>query len=541
MGKIYTEYGMSQTSYKNIGKLNYPNYGSNYTICNTQYYQIANRMPETGIVPQTHNGYSLIPRIGGSNYGYMGHMLLHGNGSTFENADIIHYLGNLSTMEDSADMNNRYAYIGGLYWAKTNIGATDEHLQGYYFQFNTSTGRTASNMYAQQPSYNTPSFTQWEYPINQYGSKWQTSLQGTIESSYRLNGYWRIPSVNDFAFLRSNSNMTYETISGRSGIRFTSKTDDTQSIFLPLAGYVKPTGKASVLNPSSWNIVGYYWTSMGLVEQRGYSYNDYEDKICKKIERSLNNNNINFSTDTLPGWYGLPIRPVMGPEQLTLYGSWMYNNGYSLVYDNPSGSYNEISISELTIRIGQSTKIGSSAPGLNNGYEYADYFVPRRNIYFIAGNPNDSATAPYNWAMLGWLEKGKQYKLDTDGVLYYTSEQTFHYPYNLPVRNGADITFAVVCSLEDSANGDEIMGYLNGGSTTVDAQLSATDWTGIAVFSYNRGLYFDEDESNNNGFYMDYKASSSAAVQSKQMLLNYWVSASMDNDGYIDDSIDLII
>ena len=74
-------------------------------------------------------------------------------------------------------------------------------------------------------------------------------------ANVRLGGDWRMPTKMEFQELYNNTNVTWTTINGVNGRKFTNKSDDSKYIFMPAAG---------VYNGSSlryWGSYGHYWSS----------------------------------------------------------------------------------------------------------------------------------------------------------------------------------------------------------------------------------------------------------------------------------------
>lgn len=165
---------------------------------------------------------------------------------------------------------NGHAYVdmgNGLLWATMNIGASSPEDIGDYFAW----GET-------EPYYNSKSPLTWKvdkssgycwesYQFNPSGdgatfSKYTDEYTGesvlqSEDDAARVNwgGLWRIPNYYDWIWLKANCTWQYETNSGVSGYRVTSKIN-SHSIFLPVAGYF-----AGTTLYSSYSGVGFYWSS----------------------------------------------------------------------------------------------------------------------------------------------------------------------------------------------------------------------------------------------------------------------------------------
>ena len=100
-------------------------------------------------------------------------------------------------------------------------------------------------------------------------SKSTTSLipQGNIAldaATANMGSPWKMPTYKQTQDLINGTNHTYTTINGVNGVKLTNKTNSSQYIFLPAAGYWSYT---SFFDSGSY---GHYWTT--LPASTGYAH-----------------------------------------------------------------------------------------------------------------------------------------------------------------------------------------------------------------------------------------------------------------------------
>lgn len=160
-----------------------------------------------------------------------------------------------------------YVEIGGVKWAKMNIGAETETDAGLYFQWGDISGYTAS----QVGSGDGKKAFNWEnYKYSDGGSTAadMTKYNGTdkittLEASddaatANLGSSWRMPTEAEFQSLIDATTNAWVIDYNGSGIRgrlFTDKTDSSKVLFFPAAGYCD---NGSVNYVGSY---GRYWSS----------------------------------------------------------------------------------------------------------------------------------------------------------------------------------------------------------------------------------------------------------------------------------------
>ena len=159
---------------------------------------------------------------------------------------------------------NRFDYIDlGLpsrtLWATQNIGASSPSDYGLYFQWGDIVG------YAKDQVGKDKQFTWEDY-------KWNPSGDGKIFTKYttygdkleleddaanvNMGGSWHIPSPKQFKELINNTTTRWTIFNDVSGMSFTSKKDNSKSIFIPASGRA---WRGSV---TSRNFEGCYWSSV---------------------------------------------------------------------------------------------------------------------------------------------------------------------------------------------------------------------------------------------------------------------------------------
>ena len=131
----------------------------------------------------------------------------------------------------------------GLKWAKYNVGATSETDYGDYFMWGSVTPNTADECnWANAPFNNGLRKYDKEY-FNTNKSEWlddNGNLKPEYDAVYKAtDGMARMPTQYEFEELFYNTvNMWIEDYNGTgvNGMKFTSKTDESKYIFIPVAG-----------------------------------------------------------------------------------------------------------------------------------------------------------------------------------------------------------------------------------------------------------------------------------------------------------------
>lgn len=114
----------------------------------------------------------------------------------------------------------------GLLWAKCNVGATTETEYGKFFQWSDTVG------------YEDTSHSTWDTCPWGSSTPPMTMLDTEHDAAYiATNGKAHMPTQDDCRELIANTNVTWTTINGVNGRKFTSKTDVSKYIFIPASGY----------------------------------------------------------------------------------------------------------------------------------------------------------------------------------------------------------------------------------------------------------------------------------------------------------------
>lgn len=127
----------------------------------------------------------------------------------------------------------------GTKWAKCNIGATKEEECGIFFQWGSVEGFNDA-------SHSTWATCPFNNGIEEFNDEYFSSISNevcpdrTLKNEYDaasvLGNEYSMPSDVDFIELYNNTDIEYTEINGISGIKFTSKVDEKQFIFLPSNG-----------------------------------------------------------------------------------------------------------------------------------------------------------------------------------------------------------------------------------------------------------------------------------------------------------------
>ncbi|MBO7502063.1 MAG: hypothetical protein J6T32_02465 [Paludibacteraceae bacterium] len=188
-------------------------------------------------------------------------------------------------------------------WATTNVGASSEEEAGGYYCWATS--YTQSNYNAENYKYyyyqsSTKIYTTKYITYLEASNAWAVDNLTTVEpvddAAFKSwGGNWRMPTAAEAQELLNNCTLTWETVNGVNGCRFTSNvagyTD--RSIFLPAAKYKYGTSLGY------WEY-GYYWTS-------SLTTGNTNNSNAKKL---YFNNTPTGSVSNQSRTDGLPIRPV---------------------------------------------------------------------------------------------------------------------------------------------------------------------------------------------------------------------------------------
>lgn len=194
---------------------------------------------------------------------------------------------------DGKIANHAYVDLGlSVKWATCNVGALNPEDAGYYFSW----GETQPKDYYEKDNgiwknctaYMLTSLSkvtgEYVFPDIFYGN-----LTTSIDAAATWGGTWRMPSKEEVEELLENSHVTWTTLNGKYGYKFTGPNGN--SIFLPRAGY--RLGNTPVIND-----FGQYWTSSMNIA------NDY----LGAYSLSFRNDIIDIQSG--PTGWGMSVRPV---------------------------------------------------------------------------------------------------------------------------------------------------------------------------------------------------------------------------------------
>ena len=134
----------------------------------------------------------------------------------------------------------------GLKWAQANLGAKKETDPGLYYMWGETEGHKKDSGY--------------DFSNLNYTSKGLDAISTNLTlaqdaANVRLGGSWRMPTKTEFEELYKNTKVTWTTINGVAGRKFTNKTDASKYIFMPAAGSYNGSSLGN------WDSIGYYWSS----------------------------------------------------------------------------------------------------------------------------------------------------------------------------------------------------------------------------------------------------------------------------------------
>ena len=155
----------------------------------------------------------------------------------------------------------------GTKWANMNVGASKAEDYGLFFAWGETVGY--SSVYADpmtDHSFDWASYTKFgtfdesaapDYGFTKYNkTNGPTVLQAADDAATANWGSkWKMPTLDQIQELVDNTDQEWTTINGVDGRKFMKKTDHSEFIFLPAAGYRDNTS----LNYQGTR--GYYWSS----------------------------------------------------------------------------------------------------------------------------------------------------------------------------------------------------------------------------------------------------------------------------------------
>ena len=163
--------------------------------------------------------------------------------------------------------NNGFNFVdlglpSGTLWASCNVGASKPSDSGLYFQWGDTKGYTKDQVGKGDGKKN---FYWSDYKWNPSGDG-KTFTKYTTEgaileleddaASANLGGDWHMPTPTQIQELINETTSTWTAQDGVNGRLFTSKKDNSKSIFIPAAG------SASDVSVGFSGSYGYVWSSM---------------------------------------------------------------------------------------------------------------------------------------------------------------------------------------------------------------------------------------------------------------------------------------
>lgn len=152
-------------------------------------------------------------------------------------------------MADKKINNNGYNYVdlglpSGTLWATSNVGASEPTESGLYFQWGDTVGYYKDQIGKGEGQKNfEDDWSDYRWGVSPLFTKYKTpgALLRLSDDAARaiMGGYWHIPSPEQIKELADNTKYEWSTKNGVNGILFTSKKDDTKSIFIPATGYAQ--------------------------------------------------------------------------------------------------------------------------------------------------------------------------------------------------------------------------------------------------------------------------------------------------------------
>jgi len=156
-----------------------------------------------------------------------------------------------------------YVEIGGIKWAKCNVGAEKETDCGLYFQWGDTQGYTAEQVGRGEGKkrfdWDDYKFGDYE-SLTKYNSYDEKKVLELEDDAARTNmgGNWRMPTYEEWTVLGNATTRAWTSDyqgSGVSGIVLTDKTDSTKTLFFLAAGFCL---NGSLYDSGSY---GFYWSS----------------------------------------------------------------------------------------------------------------------------------------------------------------------------------------------------------------------------------------------------------------------------------------
>ena len=199
---------------------------------------------------------------------------------------------NVSLCDDNGNVyynlnNNGHEYVdlglpSGTLWATMNVGASKASDTGLYFQWGDTSGYTEAQIgtgSGQKKFASNWSDYKW-YDTNKKAFTKYTTTGATLDleddaAHVNMGGSWHMPTPTQIWELLDNTASNWITQDGVKGRLFTSKTDNSKSIFIPASGH------ASNGSLGSSGSYGYVWCST--LEANSVSYGRYYGFVSSYI------------------------------------------------------------------------------------------------------------------------------------------------------------------------------------------------------------------------------------------------------------------
>ena len=181
--------------------------------------------------------------------------------------------------------NNGFDYVdlglrSGTLWATCNVGATKPTEYGLYFQWGDTVGYAYDQIGKEK-----------QFGWSDYNCRWKdifkhatnnTILKLEFDAAHiNMGGSWHMPTFKQIKELTTNTISNWTTQDGVNGRLFTSKKDDSKSIFIPAAG---GTWGGSVLDSGN---NGFVWSSMLNMDDADYGqdfrFNSYDARLSSHL------------------------------------------------------------------------------------------------------------------------------------------------------------------------------------------------------------------------------------------------------------------
>lgn len=145
---------------------------------------------------------------------------------------------------DKGINNNGFEYVdlelpSGTLWAAYNVGASKPSESGLYFQWGDTKGYAAEQV--GKDKHFALDFSDYKWGVYPNFTKYATT-DATLDleddaAHANMGGSWHIPTPEQIQELLNNTTSTWTTLDDVNGRLFTSKKDESKSIFIPTAGY----------------------------------------------------------------------------------------------------------------------------------------------------------------------------------------------------------------------------------------------------------------------------------------------------------------